>query len=428
MTALTTSLFTLRPEGWTALLAIMLPLSLLMAWTLVRAALHRRAEGARLLQLRERLRPVLATDEPPESGEVAEEMLAAVQAFPEASVVRRAVVAATRSSALASPDMQGATEAVTATLDGQLSLVRNVPNMLMLAGLLGTVFGLAGSLGSLRGPIANAASADSPASLAGALGNTLSVMQGAFGASLWGILLSLLGSALYTFAARRQEAFQDDLAAFVHAELVPAIFPRAMTAQMERMGRYLRDAGNSFRDIHERLQGVAGQLEEVLGRAGETLEGSLTQLAETSTQVERVFGSMDESVRELTTGLSKGVGDLVLAQESAATSLRASSAEMGGQLAGQARVIGQLHETVTTRTEVLLQRLDGVTEAMGRAAKNFEQAGLTVRAEQSEYVGRLERGFENVARTLAAQAGPPALAPTALPPSELAQPSQTPGD
>ncbi|MCD0176589.1 hypothetical protein IHN32_11620, partial [Deinococcus sp. 14RED07] len=281
-----------------------------------------------------------------------------------------------------------------------LAAARNIPNLLMLAGLLGTVFGLAGSISSLSGPIRNAARATEPGELANALGNTMSVMQGAFGASLWGILLSLGTGIVYTLASRTQEAFQDQLTAFVHAELVPATFPKAITSQMERMGRYLRDAGNSFQDIHKRLQDVAGQLETVLGQAGDTLGQSLTQLAQTSTQIETVFGSMDESVRQLTAGLNQGVSDLVQAQESAATSLRSSSHEITGQLSAQATSITRLQETVTTETTRLLERVSTVGDALSRASGKFEKAGEVFQTEQSNYAARLDSNFEQLTRTL----------------------------
>ncbi|MFC6619284.1 hypothetical protein [Deinococcus radiophilus] len=128
----------------------------------------------------------------------------------------------------------------------------------------------------------------------------MTLMQGAFGASLWGILLSLATGIAYALAARQQEQHQDQLAEFIHVDLVPALFPRAITGQMERMGRYLKTAGDSFENIHVKLSSVAGQLETVLGQAGETLGQSLTQLSATSTQIETVFGEMNQSVSELT--------------------------------------------------------------------------------------------------------------------------------
>ena len=397
------SLIRLRIEGWLVVAVFMLPLSLYFLVALGRAANTRRDERGRLAMVRQKINVALDTDDPPESDEMAEDALGVVKSFPARSAVKQAVVAVTRARGLATPDLQAASGAVAAAAESDLAAVRNIPNLLMLSGLLGTVLGLAGSIGSLVGPIRNAARATEPGVLAGALANTMSVMQGAFGASLWGILLSLVTGVLFTLASRQQEAFQDELSAFVHAELVPATFPRAITAQMERMGRYLRDAGNSFQDIHKRLQDVAGQLETVLGKAGDTLGQSLTQLSGTSAQIEKVFGSMDESVKQLTTGLSQGVSDLVQAQESAATSLRSSSGELASHLSQQATTISRLQDTVETQTSTLLERVGKVGDALSRASGKFEEAGSALQTEQSSYAARLDRNFETLTKVLGKQ-------------------------
>lgn len=401
MQTLIQTLFWLRPEGWLTLWLLMIPLTALFVLTLIKAAAERSLERTRLKQVREKIAVALDSDDPPESDEMAEDALGAVKGFPERSAIRRAVVAVARARTLATPDVQAASDAVIAVSEAQLSTVRNIPNLLMLAGLLGTVLGLAGSIGTLVEPIRNAARATEPGQLAGALGQTLSVMQGAFGASLWGILLSLGTGVVYALAARQQEAFQDELLAFVHAELVPATFPRALTSQMERMSRYLRDAGQSFQDIHKRLQDVAGQLETVLGQAGDTLGQSLDGLAKTSTQIETVFGNIDTSVQQLTQGLGRGVSELVQAQESAATSLRTSSREMEKNLSAQATSITRLQDTVTHNTERLLERVQTVGDALSRASGKFEEVGADFQVEQSNYAARLDRNFEQLTRTLA---------------------------
>ncbi|UTA50118.1 hypothetical protein MSS93_10025 [Deinococcus radiodurans] len=219
------TLFQLRPEGWLVLLAVMLPLTLYFMRALAVARQRRQQERSFLEQIRQVVLPALDTEDPPESDEVAEDAWRAAQALPATSAVRQAVVAVTRARTLATPDLQAATQAVGAAAQAGLSSARNIPNLLMLAGLLGTVMGLAGSIGTLVTPIRNAARATEPGELADALASTMSVMQGAFGASLWGILLSLGTGVAFALAARAQETFEDELNAFVHAELVPATFP-----------------------------------------------------------------------------------------------------------------------------------------------------------------------------------------------------------
>jgi len=400
MQQLIQTLFWLRPESWFIVTFVMLPLGLYFLAVLIGVRRFRGQEAVRLKLIREKITPHLDAEDAEDAEDLAEDVRALALTFPAASVVRQLVVAVSRARVLATPDMQAVTSALGVMTESRLATVRNIPNLLMLAGLLGTVVGLAASLGSLAPQIASAAKATEPGDLARALGGTLDVMQSAFGASLWGIVLSLIASVIYTFVSRGQEHFQDGLTAFAHAELVPAVFPRALTGQMDKLGRYLRDAGNSFQDIHVKLQGVAGQLETVLGQAGATLGESLTKLSETSAQVGTVFGSMDQTVKDLTNGLNKGVSELVQAQEGAATSLRASSQEIQQRLGEQAHTVSRLQETVTERTSSILQRVQDVSDALGRAGSKFEQSGEMFQTEQSNYAARLDRNFEQLARKL----------------------------
>ena len=400
MDHLFSALLNLRPEGWLVLLVIMLPLTVYFLVTVFRARTEAGTELARLQIVRMKVQPALDAEDPPEAEEMAEEALAVVFPYPERSLIRRVVLAVTRARTLATPDTQAATEAVIQVGESRLGLVRNVPNLLMLAGLLGTVLGLAGSLSTLAPQLAVAAQATAPAQLAKSLGETMTAMQGAFGCSLWGILLSLTSSMLFSLVSRRQEAFQDEVAQFVHSELIPAVFPRTLTSQMDRMSRHLRDVSSGFREIHSQFNAVAGQFEAVMSSAGETLGESLLRLTETSAQVGEVFGSMDRTVSDLARQLGEGVVLLAQAQEGAASSLRVNSREMQQQLEGQTRTVGKLQEQVTLDTERLLQRIGAVSEALGRAGNKFEESGLTFRTEQSSQASRLDRHFETLSVTL----------------------------
>ncbi|UFA51887.1 methyl-accepting chemotaxis protein [Deinococcus radiophilus] len=399
----------LRQEGWIILGALMVPLTVFFVWGLLRAAQQRQAERRQMAEVSSLLNEHNPYDpeEPPDSEDLAEAVREKMEQLPAGGAVRRAMQLVDRARMMATPDLEGGVEAVQAASGAPLAAVRNVPNLLMLSGLLGTVLGLAGSIGTLAEPIRNAATATEPGALAKALAETMTLMQGAFGASLWGILLSLATGIAYALAARQQEQHQDQLAEFIHVDLVPALFPRAITGQMERMGRYLKTAGDSFENIHVKLSSVAGQLETVLGQAGETLGQSLTQLSATSTQIETVFGEMNQSVSELTEGLSRGVSDLVQAQEGAAQSLQTSSRELQDHLSQQAQIVTGLQETVGERTSLLLERVDQVGDNLGRAAKNFEQAGQSIQAENSAYASRLDRNFERLERQLSRQETPP---------------------
>ena len=424
MEQLLSALLNLRPEGRLVLLVIMLPLTVYFLLTVLRARREAGTEHTRLQAVRARVQPALDTEDPPEAEEMADEALEVVRAYPEGSLIRRVVLAVTRARTLATPDTQAATEAVIQVGESRLGLVRNVPNLLMLAGLLGTVLGLAGSLSTLAPQLAAAAQATAPTQLAQSLGQTMTAMQGAFGCSLWGILLSLTASIIYSLVSRRQEAFQDEVAQFVHSELIPAVFPRTLTSQMDRMSRHLRDVSSGFRDIHSQFTAVAGQFETVMSRAGETLGQSLERLTETSSQVGEVFGNMDRTVRDLSQRLGEGVAQLAQAQEGAASSLRVNSKEMQQHLEGQTRTVGKLQEQVTLDTERLLKGIDAVSAALGRAGQKFEDSGLTFRTEQSAQAARLDRHFETLSGSLAKSAESAVSASTAQLQEKLGQQAQ----
>ena len=424
MDHLFSALLNLRPEGWLVLLVIMLPLTVYFAVTVLWARLDAHTEHTRLRAVQVKVQPALDTEDPPEAEEMAEEVLAVARSYPERSLIRRVVVAVTRARTLATPDTQAATEAVIQVAESRLGLVRNVPNLLMLAGLLGTVLGLAGSLSTLAPQLAAAAQATAPTQLARSLGDTMTAMQGAFGCSLWGILLSLVTSMVFSLVSKRQEAFQDEVAQFVHSELIPAVFPRTLTSQMDRMSRHLRDVSSGFKEIHTQFTAVAGQFEAVMSKAGETLGQSLERLTETSSQVGEVFSGMDRTVKDLSQRLGEGVTQLAQAQEGAATSLRVNSREMQQHLEGQTRTVGKLQEQVTLDTQRLLQRIEGVSEALGRAGQKFEESGLSFRTEQSGQAARLDRHFETLSGSLAKSAESAVAANSAQLQEKLGQQAQ----
>ncbi|WP_424950576.1 hypothetical protein [Deinococcus sp.] len=421
---LLSALLNLRPEGWLVLVVIMLPLTAYFLINVFRARAEAGTEYTRLQAVRVKVQPALDTEDPPEAEEMAEEALSVIRPYPERSLIRRVVLAVTRARTLATPDTQAATEAVIQVGESRLGLVRNVPNLLMLAGLLGTVLGLAGSLSTLAPQLAQAAQATAPTQLARSLGETMTAMQGAFGCSLWGILLSLGASMVFSLVSRRQEAFQDEVAQFVHSELIPAVFPRTLTSQMDRMSRHLRDVSSGFKEIHNQFTAVATQFEAVMSTAGETLGESLERLTQTSAQVGDVFGNMDRTVKDLAEKLGEGVSMLAQAQEGAASSLRVNSKEMQQHLEGQTRTVGKLQEQVALDTERLLKRLDTVGEALGRAGGKFEESGLTFRTEQSGHAARLDRHFETLSGTLAKSAESAVAANTEQLQVKLAQQAQ----
>ncbi|SMB81113.1 hypothetical protein SAMN00790413_04468 [Deinococcus hopiensis KR-140] len=81
MRELLTTMLKLRPEGWLSLIAIMLPLTVVFAAALVKAASGRRQERTFIKLVRERLAPALDAEDAPESDEMAEDALVIAKTF-----------------------------------------------------------------------------------------------------------------------------------------------------------------------------------------------------------------------------------------------------------------------------------------------------------------------------------------------------------
>lgn len=392
----------LRPEGWGVLLGLMLPLTLFFLTLTVRVRADVRRERALLAALQARTRAVLATDpdDRPESEDTVEDLRSAISSAPPRSVVRRAFEAAAHARALATPNLAAVADALGAANDARLSGVRNIPNLLMLAGLLGTVLGLAESIASLAPQIARAAQATEPTQLAQALGSTMQTMRGAFGSSLWGITLSLLGALWLSGTAREVERLGDDLCEFVLAELMPAVFPRALEGQIERMVRFLKGAGDTFHALHTNLEQVATTFDTVLTTAGSTLKDSLDGLQTTSAQVREVFTGINASVDTLSGKLADGARDLAAAQDIATRTLREAHTDLGGQLRKQSGQIGELQQRFADDAARILAGVQDVNDALGRTTRTFAETTRTYEDGQRRHLDRLDSGLQEVGQQL----------------------------
>ena len=394
------ALFHLRPEGWAVLIVLMLPLFGVLLVTVLRVGGTVGQERARLAGLRHKVDAVLAEEERPEAEDTVEELQGMLQGAPAQSPVKRIFQAVQNARLLASPDVQATTAAVLAGQEGRLAPVRNVPNLLMLAGLLGTVLGLAASIAELAPQIAAAARATEPTQLAEALGNTLQIMQGAFGCSLWGILLSLIASVLLAQAGRASEAFTDELSAFTHAQLVPALFPRALEGQIERMVRFLKGSSDTFREIQTNLAGVAENLNTVLTNTGTSLETSMTRLQTTSEQVAEVFAGINQTVDTLSESLRDGASNLAAAQDTAAKTLSLTHEQLGDQLRKQSEQVLQLQDRVNNNATKVMEEAYAINQALGRTMHAFGEAGRLYENAQTRTLDRLDSGFQSVQHLL----------------------------
>lgn len=94
----------------------------------------------------------------------------------------------------------------------------------MFVGLLGMVMGFVGLIGIFVILICNVVWVIELGEFVDVFVSIMSVMQGVFGVSLWGILLSLGIGVVFVLVVCVQEIFEDEFNVFVYVEFVLVIF------------------------------------------------------------------------------------------------------------------------------------------------------------------------------------------------------------
>ena len=152
MNELVTALFSLSAEGKLVLSFVMLPLSFWVALIAMRSNQDLKIEQ----QLLKRIQPLARIPDEDTVLEPADidKFHEAFKSAPTSSLVRRVTLAILGARVINAPDLEAIMGLLLSREAGRLGAVRNAPNLLMLAGLLGTVFGLAGSVGGLSAQIA----------------------------------------------------------------------------------------------------------------------------------------------------------------------------------------------------------------------------------------------------------------------------------
>ena len=139
----------------------------------------------------------------------------------------------------------------------RLSFARNAPNLLLLAGLFGTVIGLAGMVATLGPQIEGTLHTADPLTLTRNLGETLQHMQNAFACTLWGILASIV-VAMWT---RKLTARQSDLLAQLQEFGIREFAPCHLSAYANR--REFDDLRILLRQSRAFLHNIAGMMEAI---------------------------------------------------------------------------------------------------------------------------------------------------------------------
>lgn len=285
------------------------------------------------------------------------------------------------------------------------SVTRLLPNLFMLLGLFGTVWGLAGTLGSLAPQIERAAQATSPDQLARDLGSTIGAMQGAFGASLWGILLAVLASLALGFWNSRQSRFTAQLEELVLNQLVPAVLPPSIEEALESQVRALKSSGQLVRNFQEKFEETLTDFTSKVGVATETLSHNVEQISDL---YQGIRGQLESSIKELGqagNNLADTGNRLVAAQSTFSTQFEVATRDLSNQLTAQIRNIGDLQATVENGTQENLTRVSQVSGRLDRVAQILEQEGLRQQQQVAQLITSIDSRLERLERVLVRSAG-----------------------
>ncbi|GGJ26107.1 hypothetical protein [Deinococcus roseus] len=349
----------LKPEGFLILLGFMVPVFLYLLVQVRGAVGVTGTLRNQLNKLRTQVKEHLEGDEPFQAEEDFEGL---ADTTGHKGLLFELLTAMLYARKLNNPDLSAIGGTIAEKLPG-LQHVRNIPNLLMLAGLLGTVLGLASAISSLGPQIATAASATDPSQLAKALGSTMGLMQGAFGCSLWGILFSLLAAFVLQSAQKQLDAFQDELGAFTVLELAPVMLPHNAMNQLDRMRSILKGVSDSVRTINESFGQVTGDFGKVLGEAAGTLNTTLDKLITSTNNIQQTFEGSQAAIKQSAQSLQSGAETLAKAQQNAAKLMEDAQVR-------SARQLEQAHEELRQRIMEQVRKIDDLqTSFVGQSVR-----------------------------------------------------------
>jgi hypothetical protein len=392
----------LSPEGWLTIGFVMLPLMLWLVRTFILENNDLTQEKARLESIRP-LTKAATEDEFLESEDI-DQFQEKLKNVPANSLVKRVTLAIINARMINNPDIEAIMGLLLSREATRFSSVRAIPNLLMLAGLLGTVFGLAASVGGLSSQIAQSIQQGNIELLSKSLAKTLGQMQGAFGATLWGILLSGISAILLGGISGTRAKFASELQDFVLVDLVPAVFPRSTGAQLEMQRKLMKQSAASVQQLKSVLEDTAQKFETVLGSAGTRVQESLEELGDVSTKALQTFALVTASVDKFGVALQSGAQTLATAQDINTKTFANSSDNLVTQLSGQVRKIDEFQQNFIGNSQRILERMDNVGSSLNMTVAAFRDEGTKQILQSNQVLDRLEQRLERLEKVLTKEA------------------------
>ncbi len=326
---------------------------------------------------------------------------------PREGLVHRVIAAVWAHRQSASPDLEAISSMLERSEAARLSPLRGAPNRFLLAGLLGTVMGLAGVVGTLGPQIQGALSSTDPRLLTQNLGITLLHMQDAFACTAWGILCAILVAFLTSKVASEQSNLLAEVQQFGLRDLSPLVFPQSKEAQLDDMRRVLLMSQQFLESVAGIMTNAASRFETVLTTAGEAMATSVTRLETVATGMEKsltnVAGDVRESavrLDESSKALHKYHDDLRSAYITLLDLFKQSRNQLEEQAAEQLRRLAELQEQFGTSANKIVLRIDGVAVGLRESTAAFVTAGDRFYTSSAELQLQQANGFREITETL----------------------------
>ncbi len=270
---------------------------------------------------------------------------------------------------------------------------RRAPNMLLLAGLLGTVFGLARVVAGLHFDPKALANFEGVAAI---LGNALSDMKSAFACTLWGIVSALVVSLITGIVAGRQEALVGKALEIGFSRFAPLVLPAAPAFAVERLNVALQQLKGLTELLPAQMEKATEQFANVLTKAGEAMASNIGSLTRTSdemqkslkaiaAEVSRSTGALRQSAETVKESadllnehhkeLTKTYGELHGMILRSQTKLDEHAGQLLAEIQSLAKDIATIQDSFTTSADKVLLAEHENAESLRHAIAAFEDAG-----------------------------------------------------
>lgn len=313
------------------------------------------------------------------------------------------------------PNLSAITESVTQAEVSRSYQGRHIGNILMLTSLLGTVFGLTGTIANLKPQLAEAQRSGRLEDLLSNLEGTLTTMGTAFASTAWGILLAVTSTVWANGLTKRREDLLADIERFAITELAPRLLPSIETNMVEQMRRLVETSRqavthnqqlvlqiettvhNATKDLHRALTeagefvveagkaslDVATQLDRILGQFPTDLENALGSLLDSvdelkgaSAQITRTYASLSDSVRQLEAALTaqkQGIETTIADQRAQTASLMQGQEQwLITQRAAMEQQTRDMANALATQADILQHHLDATTKEVSSLVERID--------------------------------------------------------